>query len=216
MTKTMLLLLDYDGVIVDSAGPVLEQTAIYCAENDLPFGLTHADFDRIHPATFTMLAKICGIPETDHRRYGKFLFETLQSGAAQIPLFSGVADLLRDLSQTLHLCVVTANHSEVVRRRLEHEGLADCVHTYYGSDRPGDKAVHIGEAMRDFCIDAADTWMVGDSVSDIEAAKRAGARSIAAGWGWQSISLLQNSAPDQLFKEPHELHAFFKSTPDVS
>ena len=216
MKKTRLLLLDYDGVIVDSAQPVLDQTAIFCNDNNLPFTLTHKDFDRIHPATFTMLAQVCGIPPEDHRRYGKFLFETLQSGAARIPLFSGIAELLQDLSATLHLSVVTANHSEVVRSRLADEGLETYVHTYYGSDRPGGKAVHIRQAMDDFSVDPCDTWMVGDSASDIEAAKQAGAKSIAATWGWQSIALLKRHTPDHLFTSPAELHEFFGPAPPSS
>ena len=210
-----LLLLDYDGVIVDSAQPVLDQTAVFCSENDLPFDLTHADFDRINPATFTMLAKICGIPQDDHRRYGKFLFDKLQSGAARIPIFDGIPQMLRDLSQRLHICVVTANHSNVVRTRLAHDGLDQCIHGYFGSDRPGNKADHIREALADYGVANRAAWMVGDSVSDIDAAKVSGVNSIAAGWGWQSVHLLRSTAPDQLFHSPAELHAFFTTAEDA-
>jgi len=205
---TDLVLLDYDGVIVDSAQPVLEQTAVFCKDQGLPFSLTLADFDRLDPATFTMLAKVAGIPDPDHREYGRFLFNTLQNGATQIPLFDGISEMLRDLSERHILCVVTANHADVVRTRLAQEELDDCISTYYGSDRPGGKAEHIREALNHYAIDARQTWMVGDSVSDIDAARTAGVNALAVGWGWQSAVVLKTRAPDHIFQTPQELHAF--------
>ena len=208
---TDLVLLDYDGVIVDSAQPVLEQTAVFCKDQGLPFSLTLADFDQLDPATFAMLAKVAGIPDPDHRAYGRFLFDTLQNGATQIALFDGISEMLRDLSERHVLCVVTANHADVVRTRLAQEGLDDCISTYYGSDRPGGKAEHIREAFNHYAIDARQTWMVGDSVSDMDAARTAGVNALAVAWGWQSADVLKTRAPDHLFHAPQELHAFLSS-----
>jgi phosphoglycolate phosphatase len=205
---TDLVLLDYDGVIVDSAQPVLEQTAVFCKDQGLPFSLTLADFDQLDPATFAMLAKVAGIPDSDHRAYGRFLFDTLQNGVTQIALFDGISEMLRDLSERHILCVVTANHADVVRTRLAQEGLNDCIGTYYGSDRPGGKAEHIREAFNHYAIDARQTWMVGDSVSDMDAARTAGVNALAVAWGWQSADVLKTRAPDHLFNAPQELHAF--------
>ena len=205
---TDLVLLDYDGVIVDSAQPVLEQTAVFCKDQGLPFSLTLADFDQLDPATFAMLAKVAGIPDSDHRAYGHFLFDTLQNGVTQIALFDGISEMLRDLSERHILCVVTANHADVVRTRLAQEGLNDCISTYYGSDRPGGKAEHIREAFNHYAIDARQTWMVGDSVSDMDAARTAGVNALAVAWGWQSADVLKTRAPDHLFNAPQELHAF--------
>ena len=208
---TDLVLLDYDGVIVDSAQPVLEQTAVFCKDQGLPFALTLADFDQLDPATFAMLAKVAGIPDSDHRAYGRFLFDTLQNGVTQIALFDGISEILRDLSEQHILCVVTANHADVVRTRLAQEGLNDCISTYYGSDRPGGKAQHICEALNHYAIDAGQTWMVGDSVSDMDAARTAGVNALAVAWGWQSVNVLKTRAPDHLFHAPQELHAFLSS-----
>jgi phosphoglycolate phosphatase len=208
---TDLVLLDYDGVIVDSAQPVLQQTAVFCKNQGLPFSLTLADFDRLDPATFTMLAKVAGIPDPDHRAYGRFLFDTLQNGTTQIALFDGISEMLRDLSERHILCVVTANHADVVRTRLAQEGLDDCISTYYGSDRPGGKAEHIREALNHYAINVQRTWMVGDSVSDMDAARAAGVNALAVGWGWQSADVLKTRAPDHLFQAPQALHAFLSS-----
>ena len=56
--------------------------------------------------------------------------------------------------------------------------------------------------------------MVGDSISDIEAARAGGVNSIAVSWGWQSGELLQNHNPDKLFNAPADMHDFFKTLAD--
>ena len=181
--KDALILLDYDGVIVDSAQPVLDETAAFCRMHGIAFNLSLSDFDRLNPATFTMLAQVCGIPEPQHRDYGRYLFDTLQNGTRRIPLFSGIKDLLEDLCANHTLCVVTANHADVVRTRLAHEGLQDCIDTYFGSNQPGTKADHIREALSQYAATPERAWMVGDSVSDIEAARAGGVNSIAGRGG---------------------------------
>ena len=210
-----LILLDYDGVIVDSAQPVLDETAVFCNTHGIPFNLDLSDFDRLNPATFTMLAKVCGIPEPRHREYGRYLFNTLQNGARRIPLFSGIKEMLEDLCTHHTLCVVTANHADVVRTRLAHEGLQDCIDTYFGSNRPGTKADHIRQALTQYAVTPDRVWMVGDSISDIEAARTGGVNSIAVSWGWQSGSLLQKHEPDRLFDTPAAMHDFFKTFADT-
>ena len=49
--------------------------------------------------------------------------------------------------------------------------------------------------------------MVGDSVSDIRSAKRAGVQAIAATWGWQSRNLLARETPDFIVNSVQELAA---------
>jgi len=210
MLEKSLLLLDYDGVIVDSAQPVLDETAAFCAIHQISFNLNIEDFDRLNPATFTRLAKICGIPDSKHRDYAQFLFDRLQSKERRIPLFNGIKDLIHDLSRYHTLCVVTANRAEVVENRLTHEKIQNCIDIYYGSDRPGSKADHIHQALNHYAIPAANAWMIGDSVSDIDAARHGGVNSVAVSWGWQSRSLLSSHSPDLLFDTPQEMYTFFK------
>ena len=47
--------------------------------------------------------------------------------------------------------------------------------------------------------------MIGDSVSDIQYAKKAGVVSIAVTWGWQSRDVLANEKPDHIVESVDEL-----------
>jgi phosphoglycolate phosphatase len=46
---------------------------------------------------------------------------------------------------------------------------------------------------------------VGDETRDIEAAKRAGAKSIAVAWGYNNAAILKRHNPDKLVFEPSEI-----------
>ena len=47
--------------------------------------------------------------------------------------------------------------------------------------------------------------MIGDEVRDVDAAHKAGIDSMAVSWGFNSIELLESSAPTHLVHSPEEL-----------
>jgi phosphoglycolate phosphatase len=75
----------------------------------------------------------------------------------------------------------------------------------YGVDLPGTKAEKIRMAREQFTAEAGTVFMIGDSLSDIQAARQAGAKSIAVGWGHQSLSKLAGAGPDAIARSPGEL-----------
>ena len=42
-----LILLDYDGVIVNSAQPVLDETAVFCNTHEIPFNLDPVSYTHL-------------------------------------------------------------------------------------------------------------------------------------------------------------------------
>ncbi len=64
-------------------------------------------------------------------------------------------------------------------------------------DMPGSKAQKISMAREQFSSDAKreSVIMVGDSLSDIRAAKEASVKSVAVGWGHQSLKSLASRQP---------------------
>jgi phosphoglycolate phosphatase-like HAD superfamily hydrolase len=53
--------------------------------------------------------------------------------------------------------------------------------------------------------------MVGDSLSDVRAARDAGVKSIAVSWGHQSVGRLVKGVPDHVVRIPGELIEITKS-----
>jgi phosphoglycolate phosphatase-like HAD superfamily hydrolase len=56
------------------------------------------------------------------------------------------------------------------------------------------------------------TWLIGDTVSDIDAARAAGAHALAVTWGWQSKAVLARRAPEQLFDTVAEVERYLLGT----
>ena len=86
----------------------------------------------------------------------------------------------------------------------------DCI---YGNEQPGSKVEHIVNALEMNSAQPTSTWMIGDTVGDIEAAQNAGVKAVAVTWGWQSSIRLKSKAPDLMFEQPQALHDYFRSTP---
>jgi phosphoglycolate phosphatase-like HAD superfamily hydrolase len=163
-------------------------------------------------ATLSGLIEAAGISQAYVRDYARYLFQALNRDPLKVPLFKGIPEMLRDLARHYTLCVVTANHSAIVRQRLDAAQLTSLMDCIYGNEQPGGKAEHIVNALETNRAQPTSTWMIGDTVGDIEAAQNAGVNAVAATWGWQSSIRLKSKAPDLMFEKPQSLHDYFKNT----
>jgi phosphoglycolate phosphatase-like HAD superfamily hydrolase len=92
-----------------------------------------------------------------------------------------------------------------VRAFLTEHGLESCFRAVYGLDTPGSKVEKILMAKDQLAPENPVIFMVGDSLSDIRAAREAGVRSVAVGWGHQSVKRLAAAVPDHVVRSPEEL-----------
>jgi phosphoglycolate phosphatase len=119
----------------------------------------------------------------------------------------GVVELLDALERHRDdwvLGVLTGNLEGVARARLEHAGLAAHLHLGAFGDRNVERWELVAVAMR-ACSDhhggdhaVAHTVLVGDTPRDVEAASRAGARSLGVPTGPIGRDELLASGPDEL------------------
>jgi phosphoglycolate phosphatase-like HAD superfamily hydrolase len=77
---------------------------------------------------------------------------------------------------------------------------------------PGSKAEKILMAKGQFAAEAETVFIVGDSLSDVHAAREAGVKSIVVSWGHQSLGRLVEAVPDHVVRLPKELIEITKST----
>jgi phosphoglycolate phosphatase-like HAD superfamily hydrolase len=94
---------------------------------------------------------------------------------------------------------------------LEEHGLEGNVRAVYGVDMPGSKAEKILMAKNQFGAEGETVFMVGDSLSDVHAAREAGVNSVAVSWGHQSLGRLVGAVPDHVVRLPKELIEITKS-----
>ena len=98
-----------------------------------------------------------------------------------------------------------------MRAFLKEHGLEGCFRAVYGVDMPGSKVEKILMAKSQFAAEGEAVFMVGDSLSDVRAAREAGVKSIAVSWGHQSVGRLVGALPDHIVRLPEELIEMTKS-----
>jgi phosphoglycolate phosphatase-like HAD superfamily hydrolase len=71
---------------------------------------------------------------------------------------------------------------------------------------PGTRAEKIRRLAAEIGAPGSQVFVIGDSVSDVRAAREVCARSIAVTWGHQSAARLLALGPDHLVTTPDELY----------
>jgi phosphoglycolate phosphatase len=200
----MLMLFDYDGVIVDSFAPLLDLCIE--AQCDLGHGRapTPGDFQTIENLTFDDVGRLIGIPEERVAAYSERIFE-LQRRRWEVEPFPGIVQVFSQLATEHVLGVITASQGEAVMATLREFGLGSAISRVMGGETGTSKAERIALAQSLYSTGPEDTFMTGDAISDIREGRKAGVRTVAVSWGFQNRDLLAREDPDFLIDAPEEL-----------
>lgn len=200
----MLLLFDYDGVIVDSFDSLLQiciEAQVFIGSGRAP---VPADFQNIENLTFDELGRTIGLSEEKLPLFSGKIFEIQRRGWKTSP-FPDIVGTLLKLSKRHILIVVTSSQSESVAASLKVFGLDRAVTTVSGGESGESKADRIKHIRSIHGVTAEETIMIGDTVGDIRAGKEAGVRTAAVTWGYQNKNMLLRESPDHLINKPDEL-----------
>lgn len=132
-------------------------------------------------------------------------FIRMMRGAPPVPLFPGVADVLRQLRERgARLAILTSNSVENVRRVLDAE-LMEAIELIDGGAHVLGKHRRIARMLKQANADASQAIYVGDQVSDGEAARRVGVAFGAVGWGYSHADTLRAMGAEEFFETVPEL-----------
>jgi len=121
-------------------------------------------------------------------------------------LFPGVSEALRELGREV-LCVLTNKPGDLSREILRGLGVAQHFRAIYGGgDLPSKKPDPQGLLllMKETGKTPAQTWMVGDSVTDIRTGRAAGALTVGVTYGFDRPGL-EREPPDLLLDDLQDL-----------
>ena len=200
MTDLRLALFDVDGTLVDSRADILGAMAAAFAEIGLPVPSREIVLSIVGLSLSEALA--CLAPDQTpealarmERSYRDAYFDQ-RRGLGVTPLYPGMGDLLRRLSQddSLLLGIATGKSRRGLTALLDQHGLAQLfVTTQSADDHPGKpNPSMVLTALAETGVDARNAVVIGDSHHDIKMARAAGVASIGVAWGYQpSHSLRQ-------------------------
>ena len=201
----MLLNVDYDGVIVDSLGNLLDLTIK--AQELVSVGRppTRNDFATLEDMTYEALARAIEIPKDKIPGFIETVRDLERRPPAPTFLFPDISTVFERLARDHEIVVITASSTETVTQILEENGLSRAVAKVMGGELGLSKARRIAMAQSDFDSSPENTAMIGDAVSDIRQGKLAGVKTVAVTWGFQSREFLITEKPDLLADTPMDL-----------
>lgn len=210
--KYELVVFDWDGTLLDSAGAIVKAIQAACVDLKLPvppdaqarhvIGLGLADAMRhavpnLSPDHYQAM--------TDRYRHHYL------SGDHTLMLFPGVPEMLDRLSKAGHIVSIATGKSRLgLERALDHSGLR----SYFQASRCADECHSkphpqmLEELMLEFGIKSEATVMIGDTSHDLLMALNAGVDGVAVTYGAHPHDHLLDHKPVACLSNVGELDAW--------
>lgn len=202
-----LIIFDFDGVLADTLDDLVRFGQEVCTGLGVKHIVRKEDLSNLESMSFASFGRACEVPEHLVDEFVQRCLKRFAEKKSPPAIFSGLSTIVRSLSIHNTIAIVTTNSSQNVHVFLAEHGLSGCIHAIYGVDSPGSKAEKISFARNVYSSGTTpdSIFMVGDSLSDIRAAKEAAVTSIAVTWGHQSVDYLLSGDPDYVVNLPHDL-----------
>ncbi|MEW6240608.1 MAG: HAD-IA family hydrolase [Chloroflexota bacterium] len=200
-----LVLFDYDGVLADTLNDMLLFAQQVCDELGVKHTVTREDLNSLETMSFAEYGRQLEVPEPLVDEFVRRCLKRFNEKASPPDIFSGLDQVIQELSRNHTLAIVSGNTTQNIKAFLAAHRLDGCFQAIFGVDTPGSKHEKIEQARRQLAEKGESIFMVGDSLSDIRAAEKTSAKSIAVSWGHQSAEKLLSAKPDYLIHSPWEL-----------
>lgn len=219
MSRTELVVFDWDGTLLDSAGRIVESVRAAIEHT----GLERRTDEQIREVIGLGMAEAVEAlyphaPDDARRRMAASYRETFVRTIAErpAPLFPGTGAVLDELEAAGYLLAIATGKSRSgLERDLEHAGLA----RRFAATRTVDECASkphpamVRELAAEFALPAHAALVVGDTVFDIEMAHGAGATAVGVSWGVHPPRRLRAASPAHLIDDLAELHPWMAGRP---
>jgi len=196
-------MLDFDGVIVDSLDVTFAAVARTLREHSLGHLATREAFLSFVDDNWYEGVTRAGVPAHVSTAIDSAVAEALAAQLTDLRVVPGMKATIATLSASHTVVVITSNFSTFVSDFLEANCVAG-ISRVLGADEDVSKVRKIQSALS-LLARSNLGWYVGDTVGDIVEARTAGARSIAATWGWHPSDRLEAAFPTAIANAPRDL-----------
>lgn len=182
-----LLIFDWDGTLVDSAGVIAGCIQAAAADMNLPVP-SRAEASHVIGLGLREALQylFSDLPEADYPALADHYRRHFFSQDHDIPLFDGARELIEELHRRgFQLAVATGKARRGLDRSFGHTGLEPYFHASRTADETHSKPHPrmIEELLDELGVPPERALMIGDTTHDLEMARNAGVASLAAGYG---------------------------------
>jgi phosphoglycolate phosphatase len=182
-----LLVFDWDGTLIDSAGTIVHCIQAACRDLSLPVPddarASHVIGLGLHDA---LTYAVPGLPSSEYGRMVERYRAHFLARDAAIPLFRGAAAMLSELRARGHVLAIATGKSRAgLQRALDNTGLKPLFASSRCADQCAPKPAPdmLFELMEELATSEATTLMIGDTAHDLQMAAHAGVPAVAVSYG---------------------------------
>lgn len=200
----MNYIFDFDGTLVNSLLAVVGAYNRQAKKYNLR-QIKISDVNALRGRTLKEMIDYLGTPWLRLPFIFNYIRKELSNNIATLPLYSGVADILKELKKQQHtIGILTSNSSVNIQQHFQEKHSIDFDFIYAGSSIFG-KGKLLKKAIKKEHLAKQDSIYIGDEVRDIIAARHCGIRSGVVTWGLNNKQLLAQYDPDFIIQKPKEL-----------
>ncbi len=209
-----LLVFDWDGTLMDSAGAIVASIQESCRDLGLPIPARERAAHVIGLGLKDALSY--AVPELPVSDYGKLVERYRHHFLArdsEMELFPGMREMLSELKQQGYLLALATGKSRV---GLERTLQATRLKPYFDASRCADETrskphpAMLEELMIELVIAREATLMIGDTAHDLQMAVNAGVSALAVSYGAHPRESLTAFNPVACIDTPQELALWLK------
>ncbi len=204
-----LLVFDWDGTLIDSAGAIVASLQTACRDLELPVPSEDRARHIIGLGLFDSLAYVLpGVSPEVYPRVAERYGHHFRQRDPHTPLFPGVKQALCSLREAgFLLAVATGKSRRGLERALDQTGLRTAFHATRCADESASKPdpAMLADLMETLGTEAGKTLMIGDTTHDLQMAINAGVVSVAAAYGAHPRAQLVALRPLACLDQPQEL-----------
>ena len=213
--KYELIVFDWDGTLLDSAGAIVQAIQSACIDLALP---VPENSKARHVIGLGLVdAMRHAVPDLPPDRYqamvDRYRFHYL-AGDHKLTLFDEVPEMLARLHAAGHILAIATGKSRLgLDRALEHSGLRHLFQASRCADechsKPHPQMLH--ELMAEFAVAEASTLMIGDTSHDVLMATNAGVDALAVTYGAHPHAHLLEHKPAACLHSVRELDQWLQN-----
>jgi phosphoglycolate phosphatase-like HAD superfamily hydrolase len=200
-----VVVFDFDGVLADTLDEMLHIARLVCETMGYPCQPSPADLNALNRMEFAELGKQLGIPGQLVDEFVERTFRMFCSRPVPPRIFPGMREVVVELAKRSKIGILTGNTFQVVDHFLETNNLSAAIDIVLSADAPGNRLMKLKRIVSQLGGPEGKAYLVGDAVSDIQAARDGAVTSIAVTWGHQLEAKLRSVNPDYLVHTPQEL-----------
>jgi phosphoglycolate phosphatase len=208
MEKDSVLIFDFDGTIADTFHYVLKIGNRLSEEFHFN-KITEDEINDMKDMNFLEIIQHLNVPLLKIPMIVAKAKKELHKEIASVEPIEGLKEILPKIKSLGHkIGILTSNSSKNVMEFLKNNELDffDFINT---TSKIWSKNWSLQNIIDDLGLEISNVIYIGDETRDIAAAKRAGIRSAAVTWGYNSCKALQAQDPDYLLHSPEELFQLF-------